>query len=158
MSISTPVEELNSKQKQFLADHFIRLSPDDRQLRFNSWSTNAAITSYVGSLDFSRDIILGIWENNSSLIAVGHLTFFTDKKIACICLTVDPSFRRSGYGSVLIEQAKRIALKRSCLELKIPISFSNVPARNLAQKNGFSVLLGKDGEWDCSFLLTSVEK
>src|SRR5690242_442339 len=69
------VKELSERDRRRLLMHFLALEDDDRLLRFGTVLPDELITRYVQMLDFSRDAVFGVYDNNFHLVGVGHLAF-----------------------------------------------------------------------------------
>ncbi|MBS0634967.1 MAG: GNAT family N-acetyltransferase [Verrucomicrobia bacterium] len=156
MSFTARLEILDSSHLQHLTQHFFRLSVHDRQLRFKNACTDETLLSYINSIDFVRDKILGIWSGERTLVAVGHLTFYN--RVADISLSVNLEHRRFGYGQFLLEQAKLLTQQHRCTELKVSCLRANSSMIFLASKNGFSINCqnDEDVEWEGSCSLEPV--
>jgi len=73
--LTVRVKELCERDRRRILMHFLALSDSDRLLRFGSILPDESITRYVQRLDFARDKIFGVLDNNFQLVGVGHLAF-----------------------------------------------------------------------------------
>lgn len=55
-------------------------------------------------------------------------------------LNVQPSYRRKGIGSLLIDQSENLLAKMGYRNLTLEVGVNNIAARNLYTLNGFSVI------------------
>src|SRR4051812_17751462 len=69
------VKELSERDRRRLLMHFLALDDNDRLLRFGTVLPDELITRYVQRLDFSRDTVFGVYDDNLRLTGVGHLAF-----------------------------------------------------------------------------------
>jgi len=111
------VKELSERDRRRLLMHFLALGDDDRLLRFGGVLPNELITRYVQKLDFARDTIFGVFNDNLELVGVGHLAFAPREavpvirdatlkaRIAEFGVSVSASARGIGIGSRLFERA-----------------------------------------------------
>jgi hypothetical protein len=65
---------LHASDRDALADHFINLDGEDRRLRFGSTISNDGLREYVARIDFERDGIFAVHDDEGSrLLAVIHV-------------------------------------------------------------------------------------
>jgi GNAT superfamily N-acetyltransferase len=111
------VKELSERDRRRLLNHFLALDAEDRLLRFGAVLPDELITRYVQRLDFSRDSVFGVYDDNLRLLGVGHLAFApreampvigsttSKERVAEFGLSVAASARGMGIGSKLFERA-----------------------------------------------------
>jgi GNAT superfamily N-acetyltransferase len=145
----TPVPRaLQRHEREFLANHFLALSPKDRVLRFGAAVSEYAVRDYVGRLDFDRDVVFGVLDARAQLIGAGHLA--RNRDFAELGLSVLPGYRRLGIGSALVSASCLRCHEWGVTELFMQCAATNVAMRNLAHKHGMRVLL--DGSEVDAFL------
>lgn len=115
--LTVRVKSLSERDRRRMLMHFLALPERDRLLRFGSIMSDELITRYVQRLDFMRDTIFGVLDDNFQLVGVGHLAFAardalpaliaaTDKdRLAEFGVSVSESARGMGAGSKLFERA-----------------------------------------------------
>ncbi|MCE5293534.1 MAG: GNAT family N-acetyltransferase [Chlamydiales bacterium] len=145
--LETRVEILNSSHRPGILKHFMGLSEIDRKFRFNS-NLVSSVEDYLKKMDFINDRVLGILHESSFPVAVGHLYFYESQSKAYVCLSVDPCFRKLGYGKILLTEAKKVAQELKFEKLIITCSSFNRPMLTLAEKNGFRMISCRDYEWE----------
>jgi GNAT superfamily N-acetyltransferase len=69
------VKELSERDRRRLLMHFLELDSNDRMLRFGTVLPDELITRYVQRLDFNRDTVFGVYNDDLTLVGVGHLAF-----------------------------------------------------------------------------------
>lgn len=111
------VKSLSERDRRRLLRHFLALDDSDRLLRFGTVLPDELVTHYVESLDFSRDRVFGVYDDNLALAGVGHLAFaprealpvLSDatlkERIAEFGVSVSSHARGLGIGSKLFERA-----------------------------------------------------
>jgi GNAT superfamily N-acetyltransferase len=95
--------ELSQQHKPLIRQHLLALSPSDRRLRFGTPASDLAIRRYVDTIDFARDIVLGLVDGAGHLVGLGHLSLAGP--IPELGISVDRSARTSGLGSLLLARA-----------------------------------------------------
>ena len=111
------IKELSERDRRGLLMHFLALDDNDRLLRFGSVLSDAAITRYVQMLDFSRNTVFGVYDDNQRLLGVGHLAFAAREahpafssvtakaSIAEFGVSILPHARGKGIGTKLFQRA-----------------------------------------------------
>lgn len=111
------VKELSERDRRRLLMHFLAFDDNDRLLRFGAVLPDELITRYVQRLDFSRDAVFGVYDDNLILIGVGHLAFVPKEAMPAISgatlkarvgefgVSVSAQVRGRGVGSRLFERA-----------------------------------------------------
>jgi GNAT superfamily N-acetyltransferase len=116
-SLTVRVKELCERDRRRTLMHFLALSESDRLLRFGSNLPDEMITRYVQRLDFTRDKIFGVLDNDFQLVGVGHLAFMLRDALPTIHaathkewvgefgVSVSESARGIGAGTQLFKRA-----------------------------------------------------
>ena len=79
--------------------HLVALSPEDRRLRFGVSVTDETIAGYVERLDFDRDAVFGVRDDDGALVGV------------CLLYTSDAADERSSVdlgGRRIIKKKKQV--------------------------------------------------
>jgi GNAT superfamily N-acetyltransferase len=145
------VKELSERDRRRLLNHFLTLDDEDRLLRFGTALPDEAITRYVQRLDFARDSVFGVYDDNLALLGVGHLSFAprealpalgsaTDKElVAEFGVSVAASARGMGIGSRLFERAAIHCRNEDVDTLYMHCLASNQAMIHIARKAGMEI-------------------
>ncbi|MEN3366507.1 MAG: hypothetical protein V7606_3781 [Burkholderiales bacterium] len=145
------VKELCERDRRRLLMHFLALDKNDRLLRFGSVLPDELITRYVQRLDFNRDTIFGVYDDNLELAAVGHLAFAPREALPLVAnatlkarvaefgASVSASARGRGIGSKLFERAAIHCRNEDVDTLYIHCLASNQTMIHIAKKAGMEI-------------------
>ena len=145
------VKALSERDRRRVLRHFLALDRDDRLLRFGSVIPDAQIEAYVAKLDFTNDIVFGVYNRVFRLVGVGHLAFtskdahpdaihYTDKeKVAEFGVSVSKSARGQGVGSRLFERAATHCRNSDVDTLYMQCLSSNRTMMHIAKKAGMEI-------------------
>lgn len=148
---SLRVKELSERDRRRLLMHFLELDEDDRLLRFGNVLTDEVITRYVQRLDFSRDALFGVYDDDLALVGVGHLAFAprealpglqraTEKaRIAEFGVSVSASARGLGIGTRLFQRAAIHCRNEDVDTLIMVCLASNKRMIHIAHKAGMEI-------------------
>jgi GNAT superfamily N-acetyltransferase len=145
------VKELGERDRRRVRRHFLALDRDDRLLRFGSVLPDEQVEAYVAKLDFSKDIVFGVYSRVFQLVGVGHLAFtsrdahpdslhYTDKeKVAEFGVSVSKSARGQGIGTRLFERAAIHCRNSDVDTLYMQCLSSNRTMMHIAKKAGMAI-------------------
>jgi len=145
------VKALSERDRRRILRHFLALDDSDRLLRFGSMQPDAQVSAYVGKLDFTRDIVFGVYNRVFQLVGVGHLAFtskeahpdsinYTDKeKVAEFGVSVSKSARGQGVGTRLFERAAIHCRNSDVDTLYMQCLSSNRTMMHIARKAGMEI-------------------
>lgn len=145
------VKELSERDRRRMLMHFLALDDSDRLLRFGSVLPDELITRYVQMLDFSRDTVFGVYDDNLALLGVGHLAFAprealpqlsdatAKERIAEFGVSVSASARGMGVGSKLFERAAIHCRNEDVDTLYMHCLSSNQTMIHIAKKAGMEI-------------------
>jgi RimJ/RimL family protein N-acetyltransferase len=145
------VKALARRDRRRILRHFLALDRDDRLLRFGSVLPDELIEAYVAKLDFSKDIVFGVYNGRFQLVGVGHLAFtsreahpdsihYTDKeKVAEFGVSVSASARGQGVGTRLFERAAIHCRNSDVDTLYMQCLSSNRTMMHIAKKAGMEI-------------------
>ena len=88
------VQRLNEGARTNLTAHFLALPPEDRRLRFGAPLSAEAVAHYVDGIDFARDAVFGVVDEDLTLVGVAHVAFTDD--FAELGISVLPWWRSRG--------------------------------------------------------------
>lgn len=143
---------LRPTDRAALQEHFLRLDPQDRRLRFGASLSDEAIRQLDERIDFDRDELFGVIDDDLRLLGVVHVAFYPDK--AELGLSVLPAARGLGLGNALFARAVIHLTNRNVREVFVHCLTENGAMMHLARKNGMRVV--RDGpETDAYLALPS---
>ncbi|HZW23372.1 GNAT family N-acetyltransferase [Noviherbaspirillum sp.] len=145
------VKALSERDRRRLLMHFLALDDSDRLLRFGMVLPDDLVTRYVQTLDFSRDTVFGVYDDNLALVGVGHLAFAPREanpvlsdatlkaRIAEFGVSVSASARGRGVGSKLFERAAIHCRNEDVDTLYMHCLSSNQTMIHIAKKAGMEI-------------------
>lgn len=139
------VKQLQERDRRRMLKHFMGLDNSDRLLRFGTVLPDEQVIKYVDKIDFSRDVVLGVYNNLFKLVAVGHLAFApkTDAtakaRVAEFGVSVSKSARGLGIGSRLFERAAMHCRNQDVDTLYMQCLSSNRVMMHIAKKAGMEI-------------------
>jgi ribosomal protein S18 acetylase RimI-like enzyme len=133
-----------------LSRHFVALDAEDRRLRFGIALTDRAILDYVEHIDFERDTVLGVFDDELQLIGVGHLAQAVGQ--GELGVSVLPGFRGRGIGNALLGRAHMHARNHGLKQLFMHCLSENSAMLHLARKQGMRIV-SASGEADAHLAL-----
>ena len=154
------VRELSSTDRERLLTHFLALDEDDRLLRFGQIVPDRVIENYVANIDFSRDTVFGVFDEQLNLVGVGHLAYLPaegDKRTAEFGVSVLESTRGKGVGSRLFERAAIRSRNTHVSMLYMHCLSRNSTMMHIAKKSGMKIEYAY-GEADAYLSLTPADQ
>jgi RimJ/RimL family protein N-acetyltransferase len=132
-------------------DHLLRLSAEDRRLRFSHRLDDAAIEGFVGSLRPTQNHIFVIEDEQGRVVAVVQLAL-REGADAELAFSVDAAYRGQGLAHDLARRAILWARNRRLRSVYMSCMAENLPVRKLAHKLGMRSELDS-GEADAKLML-----
>jgi RimJ/RimL family protein N-acetyltransferase len=133
-----PVRELHAGHKDEILSHLLQLNDDDRRLRFGTQTPDEVIADYVEHLDFNKDTVFGIFDDDLKLIGMAHLAYLPEskgqKRAAEFGVSVLPQGRAQGLGTALLQRSAVHARNTRIETLYVHCLASNKAMMHLAQK------------------------
>ncbi len=136
------VRELDPIHSDLIHLHLLALNPEDRRLRFGLIVSNEFIDSYVSQLNFSRDSIFGVFNQDLNILGMAHLAYPPDlssNKTAEFGVSVSESGRGIGIGTALFKRAAIHCRNTNISILYVHCLSSNDAMMHIAKKSGMSV-------------------
>jgi len=142
---------LSERDRRRLLMHFLALDDNDRLLRFGTVLPDELVTRYVQKLDFARDKVFGVYDDNLRLLGVGHLAFAPKEalpvlsgatlkaRIAEFGVSVAAHARGKGVGSKLFERAAIHCRNEDVDTLYMHCLSSNQTMMHIARKAGMEI-------------------
>ncbi len=140
-----PVRELTGLDRAAYERHLVALDAQDRRLRFGIAAGDSIIAGYVTAVDFDRDAVFGISDDQLGLVAAAHLARAEDH--AELGVSVLPGHRDRGYGAALLERASLHARNWRRPRLFMHCLRENETMMHLARKQGMDIVV-ESGEAD----------
>jgi len=127
------IQRLNESVRATLTAHFLALPMRDRCLRFGTSLAEGAIAAYVDRINFARDAVFGIHDDDGRvLVGAAHVAF--DSDLAEVGLSVLPAHRGLGLGRALFERAMAHARNRCIPRLIMHFLQGNAPIMRIARR------------------------
>jgi len=129
--------ELTRLERPKLAAHFLSLNAEDRRLRFGLPISDASVADYVERINFARDAVFGVFDDELNLAGAAHLARAEDH--AELGVSVLPSHRGRGIGAALLERAHTHARNWGIGTLFMHCLTENAAMMHLARKQGMRI-------------------
>jgi GNAT superfamily N-acetyltransferase len=141
------VKELSRYEKPALETHFLALARDDRRLRFGTELNDFAIRAYVMGIDFGRDAVFGVLDDELRIIGAAHLAHGAD--YAELGVSVLGTHRHLGIGGELLRRAHIHARNWGVRGLFMHCLTENSVMMHLARKQGMDIVAdsGESEAW-----------
>jgi RimJ/RimL family protein N-acetyltransferase len=134
------VQRLNERSRATLLAHLLALPLRDRSLRFGTALAPTVIAAYVGGIDFDRDAVFVVYDNQVVPIGSAHIAFEDD--LAELAFSVLPAHRCLGVGSAMFKRAVAYARSRCVPRLYMHCLAENTPVMRIAHKFGMHIVVG----------------
>ncbi|NVJ91572.1 MAG: GNAT family N-acetyltransferase [Methylocystaceae bacterium] len=133
------VKSLTRFELPLYETHLMNLPAKDRHLRFSGFVSDESITKYVDSIDLRQGVVKAIYNDALEIIAAVHVVVFNNGHDAEIALSVDPNYRRQGYGHALFEAALKWVRSRSIEKIYSLCLRENRPMVHIANARGMTI-------------------
>ena len=134
-----PVRSLGQRHRARALEHLLALGEADRVLRFGHLASDERLRQYVALLDFERDAVFGVFDRRLRLSALVHLAFEADGHAAEFGVSVRPSLRGRGLGTLLFDHAVMHARNRGVRTLFIHLARDNAPMLSIVRQAGAEI-------------------
>lgn len=142
--------ELSRLERGKLLAHFLALGAEDRRLRFGLPLSDDTIADYVASIDFARDVVFGVFDDELNLAGAAHLARADEH--AELGVSVLPAHRGRGIGGALLERAHTHARNWGIGTLFMHCLTENAAMMHLARKQNMRIAAAS-GEADAHLTL-----
>lgn len=142
--------ELRRLERGELLAHFLALEAEDRRLRFGLPLSDDSIAKYVASIDFGRDAVFGVFDDELHLAGAAHLA--RAEGHAELGVSVLPAHRGRGVGAALLERAHTHARNWGIGTLFMHCLTENAAMMHLARKQNMRIVAAS-GEADAHLTL-----
>jgi RimJ/RimL family protein N-acetyltransferase len=129
---------LHESDRAALEAHFLALDGEDRRLRFGSCVRDEVLQQYAARIDFERDGVFAVQDDDFRLVAVVHVAFSGEN--AELGLSVLSGRRGAGMGSALFSRAVIHLRNRGTTEVFVHCLSENGAMMHLARKHGMRVI------------------
>ncbi len=133
------VKSLTRFELSLYREHLLRLSQQDRYLRFSGYVADESIHKYVDGIDLRNGVVKAIYDDDLNVVAAIHVLIFNNGKDAEIALSVDQDHRRKGYGHALFEAALKWVRSRSVEKIYSLCLQENRPMARIANSRGMTI-------------------
>lgn len=136
------IRELTSADRHQLFQHLASLDNDDRLLRFGQVVSDAIIEGYVSGIDFSRDTVFGVFDDNLHLIGAAHVAMLPEngsERVAEFGVSVLAQARGQGIGSRLFERTAMHCRNKHVKTLYMHCLSRNATMMHIAKKAGMDI-------------------
>lgn len=148
---SIRIKELTERDRRSMLMHFLALDEHARQMRFGSALPDELVTRYVQKINFSRDVVFGVYDDALKLVGVGHLAYLprgvlpgldnaTEReRVGEFGVSVLAAYCGQGIGTKLFERAAMHCRNDDIDTLYIHCLSSNEAMMHIAIKAGMSI-------------------
>lgn len=138
--MSTPtgiLVRLTAAEADLLAEHLLRLDPQDRRLRFMGSVAEDTIRRHCDSLDWAQACVLGVFVDGT-LRAVAELVPHDepDRRAFELAVTVERAFQDHGLGTRLLRAVLTMARNRFAESITLTCLPENRRMQHIAKKFG----------------------
>ena len=137
--------ELPRLERTKFATHLRALDAEDRRLRFGIALADTAIDEYAARVDFARDVVFGVFDDDLQLAGAAHLARADTH--AELGISVLPACRGRGVGAALLSRAHVHARNWGIGALFMHCLIENGAILHLARRQGMRIVAGS-GEAD----------
>lgn len=132
-------------------DHLLRLSPEDRRLRFGSALDDGAIRQFAERIDPAKNLILVAYNGGTEVIGAVHVAVNGTESVE-LGFSVERPYRGAHLGMALCERALLASRNRGYRRVELYCLPENMPMRRLALHCGMRMRF-EDGECEGSLPL-----
>ena len=129
---------LRASDRAALESHFLALDKNDRRLRFGSAISDEGIAAYVAGIDFRRDCVFAVHDDDLRPVAVVHVA--PAGATAELGLSVLPAWRGRGNGDTLLKRAVVWLRNRGIVSVYVHCIAENAGMMHLARRNGMRIV------------------
>lgn len=133
------VKSLSALELAKYEAHLLRLSPQDRHLRFSGFVSEKSIREYIRTIRLLQDAVKVIYDDDLNVVAAIHIILFEDGKCAEIALSVEPHMRGKGLGHELFKSAVKWVRARSVERIYSMCLRDNKPMVKIALSEGMAL-------------------
>ena len=139
------IREVSRAERPALLRHFLVLGPEDRRLRFGTRLSDHSVRQYVERIDFVRDAVFAVSDDELRLLGIAHLARASDH--AELGVSVLEDYRGRGVGGSLLERAHLHARNWGVHALFMHCLTENAAMMRLARRQQMEII-AEAGEAD----------
>ena len=132
------IRELTRAERPALLEHFLALETEDRRLRFGVPPGDSALRQYVEGIDFDRDAVFGVADDELRLRGVAHVA--RNGAHAELGISVLEGYRGGGIGGALLARAHLRARNWGAPALFMHCLTENAAMMRLARRQGMEIV------------------
>ncbi|MBC7601660.1 MAG: GNAT family N-acetyltransferase [Ramlibacter sp.] len=147
LSGAVVLRRLCSADRSAVLCHLLRLSDQDRQMRFCQAFPDAAVAAYVAKMKFENDASFGLFDRDGCLIAIAE-TFDCDNggnRIVEAAFSTNADWRHKGLATTLFHHVVEYARDKNIQRVIAQCLAVNYAMRALLRSVGLASKVG-DGE------------
>ena len=134
------IKQLSSAERPELERHLLALGAEDRRLRFGGPLNDFAVHAYVERINFERDAVFGVIDDELHLLGAAHLA--RSEGHAELGVSVLPAYRGCGIGGALLARAHMHARNWGIRALFMHCLVGNGAMMHLARKQRMRIDAG----------------
>ena len=131
------IRPLTHYEREAVRSFYLSLSPDDRRKRFCSTVSDDTISRYVDRMNFTRDTVLGAFDECMLLVGIAELVH--GPKESEMAFSVRPDKRGQKIGTKLIQKLVQRARMRKVVKVFVQFLSDNTPMRKMASRAGLAL-------------------
>lgn len=152
--MTVAAKRLNIGNRPALVDHFVALSEEDLRLRFGIPMNAGSLRDYVERIDFDRDAVFGVFEDDLGLSGVAHVAI--GGGMAEFGVSVLQDHRKRGIGGTLFAHAHAYARNHFIRTMFMHCLTENRVMMHIAKKSGMTIC-AESGEADAYLKLPPLD-
>lgn len=132
---------LHAADADRIAAHLLRLSPEDRSLRFAAGLvTDQTVCAYVARMRFGHDAVFGLIGAGGAVAGLAHGCLFEARGEPLLeaAFSIDAALRGQGFGARLMATLADFAARRGAALVGM-CHVRNLPMRRIFEKAGMSL-------------------
>jgi len=143
--MTIPIRQLSRVDRLSLNEHFLTLGSRDRRLRFGTPFSDYSVREYLGRIDFGRDAVFGVVDDELRLLGVAHVGRADGH--AELGVSVLEGHRSRGIGGALLARAHMHARNWGVRALFMHCLTENAAMMRLARRQSMDIV-AEAGEAD----------
>lgn len=147
----TIIRKLLTSELNKYRDHLLRLSPEDRRLRFSIGMDDEGIAGFIRSMQRSQPHVFVVEDERAGVIAAVQIA--VRNGVAELGMSVDAEYRRRGYARDLVRRAILWARNRGLRSVYLSFLDENHSIRRLSADAGMTLKSVAGGEWEATLRL-----